>query len=58
MIKKLQEEIEALKAKAKAPDNQDVKFNVASGDEESTSLNKVIKTKEQADTFMKILRAI
>jgi len=56
MKKKLSEEIEALKAKAKAEGLKDMKFKVASGN--TTPLSRVIKTQEQADTFMKILKAI
>lgn len=54
MKKKLSEEIEALKAKAEGL--KDMKFKLASGN--TTALSRVIKTQEQADTFMKILKAI
>lgn len=48
--------INALIAKAKAEGKPDMKFKVASGN--TSSLAKVITTQEQADTFMKILRAL
>lgn len=56
MNKKLLEEMEALKARAKATGKKGLKFTLTSGN--TSSLGQVIKTKEQADTFMKILKAI
>ena len=49
-------QIKALKAKAKVLGNSNLKFKVASGN--VSSLNQVIKTKEEADIFMKFLRAL
>lgn len=56
MTKKLSKEIIALKAKTKAKGKGNVKFKIASG--RSSSLSQVITTKEEADTFMKFLRAL
>lgn len=56
MNKKLLEEMEALKARAKTSGKNGLKFTLTSGN--TSSLGQVIKTKEQADTFMKILKAI
>lgn len=60
MNEKLLKEIDALIARAKAPDNphRDLKFKMRPGYAESLPLNKIIKTKEQADAFMKMLRAL
>ncbi len=56
MKKKFSDELAALKAKAKASGYKGVKFTTTSGNE--TALSRVIKTQEQADTFMRILRAL
>lgn len=56
MNRKLSLEIKALKKKAKSQGKSDFKFKVASGN--NSSLNKVITTKAQADTFMKFLKAL
>lgn len=56
MDEKLKKDIEEHIAKAKATGKKDVKSTLASGDNDS--LRKVIKTKEQADLFMKILKSL
>jgi len=60
MNEKLQKEIDALIARAKAPDNphRDLKFKMRPGYKESLTLNKLITTQEQADLFMKMLRSL
>ena len=52
---KLKKDIEDHIAKAKATGKNDVKFTVVSGGD---SLREVIKTKEQADLFMKMLKSL
>lgn len=50
---------EALKAKVKELHDRGItKFRMRPGYAESLPLNKVIKTKEQADLFMKMLQAV
>lgn len=56
MKQKLLLEINALKEKAKSKGKKDLKFKVASGN--TSSLTEVITTQEQADTFMKFLKAL
>jgi hypothetical protein len=54
--KELDERIEALWKQARETGKKDIKVTLTSGGE--TSLGKVIKTKEQADLFMKMLNAL
>ena len=56
MDEKLQKLVEKFWQEAKKVDEKDIKVTLASGGE--TSLGKVIKTKEQADLFMKMLEAV
>jgi hypothetical protein len=51
--KKLQEKLAALKRKAKEGGNTTSPSSVRS----RSSLHKIIKTKKQADTFMKLLQS-
>lgn len=52
MKKSIQDKIDQIKALAKGTPNQ--QYTLKSGNQDS--LSKVIKTKEQADFFMKLLR--
>ncbi|WP_423737397.1 hypothetical protein [Chitinophaga caseinilytica] len=56
MNKKLIREIAALKKKAKENSGRIEKFKIAQP--HSSSLHAVIKTREQADTFMAILKSL
>jgi hypothetical protein len=58
MDKKLIIENDILKAKAKALRDRGIKLKMRPGYSESLTLNKIIRTQEQADLFMKILRAL
>ena len=49
------DKIKALSLKAKEQGRSDVNINVSSG---TTALNEAIKTPEQADEFMKMLKAL
>lgn len=49
------DKIKALSLKAKEQGRNDVNMNVASG---TTALSEAIKTPEQADEFMKLLKAL
>jgi hypothetical protein len=53
--KELQESMEALWKQARETGQKNLKVTLKSGGE--TSLSKVIKTKEQADLFMRILKS-
>jgi hypothetical protein len=48
--------IKQLSNKAKESGKKDIKATLSSGD--TTSLNKAIKTKQEADVFMKMLKAL
>ena len=48
--------IKQLSNKAKESDKKDIKVTLVSGN--TTSLNQAIKTKQEAETFMKMLRAL
>lgn len=56
MKETLRYKIMQLSNKAKESGKKDIKATLSSGD--SNSLNKVIKTKQEADTFMKMLKAL
>ena len=56
MDENLKKKIDDLWLQAKKTGKKDVKATLKSGNE--NSLNKVIKTKEQADLFMKILKSL
>ena len=56
MEEKLKKKIDELWQQAKKAGKNDIKVTLASGGE--TSLGKVIKTKEQADLFMKLLNSL
>ena len=48
--------IKQLSNKAKESNKKDIKVTLVSGN--TTSLNEAIKTKQEAETFMKMLRAL
>jgi hypothetical protein len=48
--------IKQLSNKAKESDKKDIKVTLVSGN--TTSLNEAIKNKQEAETFMKMLRAL
>ena len=48
--------IKQLSNKAKESAKKNIKVSLSSGD--TTSLNKAIKTKEEAENFMKMLKAL
>jgi hypothetical protein len=54
-MKEIEEKINQLRQQAKQAGQKDINVTLTSGGE--TSLSKVIKTKEQADLFMRILRS-
>lgn len=56
MDEKLKKQIDEFWQQAKKVEEKDIKVTLTSGGE--TSLGKVIKTKEQADFFMKMLNAL
>ena len=56
MDEKLEKQIAEFWQQAKKVEEKDIKVTFTSGGE--TSLGKVIKTKEQADLFMKMLNAL
>ncbi|MBX2920681.1 MAG: hypothetical protein KF746_00715 [Chitinophagaceae bacterium] len=48
--------IKQLSSKAKGSNKKNIKVTLTSGN--TTSLNEAIKTKEEADVFMKMLRSL
>ena len=56
MKETIKHKIKQLSNKAKATGKKDIKATLSSGD--NSSLNKAIKTKQEADTFMKMLKAL
>lgn len=56
MKETIEEKINQLRQQAKKAGKKDIKVTLKSGGE--TSLGKVIKTKEQAEFFMKMLKSL